>query len=288
YTDSDLAVLAFRRCIVLTSIDPGAMRGDVGDRALVVDLERIDDGHRRTEADLERLYAEARPRLLAGLYSAAARTLAALPDVKLDRLPRMADFARVLAALDRACPELTGGRALELFIGQRDRIAGDVVDSDAVAAAVARLMDEHGEWTGTAAELLALLTPKGQDGNPRPPRGWPASARGMAGHLRRVTPALRATGIAVDHARAPGGKRERQYTIRKTAAATVPTVPTDPTPDNSGVSGGTVAGTVDHVAPDLWPDRPEKSPLKQAERDDRDGSLPPYSDAGGWAVEGTI
>ena len=41
YTDSDLAVLAFKRCIVLTSIDHGALRGDLGDRLLLVDLERI-------------------------------------------------------------------------------------------------------------------------------------------------------------------------------------------------------------------------------------------------------
>ena len=34
-------------------------------------------------------------------------------------MPRMADFARVLAALDTACPELTGGSALDLFSGQR-------------------------------------------------------------------------------------------------------------------------------------------------------------------------
>ena len=141
YTDSDLAVLAFRRCIVLTSIDAGAMRGDLGDRLMLVDLEGIPEERRRTEAELDATYESARPRLLAGLLSAVSRTLAALPDVKLDAMPRMADFGRVLAALDTACPELTGGRALDLYMGQRERIAGDVVDADPVASAVLQLME---------------------------------------------------------------------------------------------------------------------------------------------------
>ena len=111
YTDSDLAVLTFKRCIILTSIDPGAMQGDLGDRLLLVDLERIGDESRRTEGELEAAYRDLRPRLLGGLLTAVARTLAALPAVRLRAMPRMADFAKVLAALDAACPELTGGRA---------------------------------------------------------------------------------------------------------------------------------------------------------------------------------
>ena len=119
YTDADLAVLAFRRCIVLTSIDAGALRGDLGDRLLMADLELITDDRRRTEAGLMEAYAEMRPRLLGALLSATVRTLSKLPDVVLATLPRMADFARILAAVDLACPELTGGRAMELFAGQR-------------------------------------------------------------------------------------------------------------------------------------------------------------------------
>lgn len=68
-------------------------------------------------------YQSIRPKLLGALLSALARMLVVLPAVKLAKLPRMADFARVLAALDQACPELTGGRALALFAGQRTRIA---------------------------------------------------------------------------------------------------------------------------------------------------------------------
>ena len=224
YTDSDLAVLAFRRCVMLTSIDAGALRGDLGDRLLLVDLERIDDGHRRTKSELNERYDDLRPMLFAGLLDAVSRTLAVLPDVELDSLPRMADFARVLAALDKACPELTGGGALELFVGQRKRIATDVVDGDPVAAAIVALMENREEWQGTASELLTAITPKGNDGNPRPPRGWPGSPRGMAAQLKKVTPALRVVGIDVQHDRASDRNRTRRYILRKMGDSTVRTV----------------------------------------------------------------
>lgn len=202
YSDNDLAVLSFRRCIIITSIDPGAMRGDLGDRLVLVDLERIPDDHRRTEAELEAAYQAARPRLLGALLSAASRTLAALPSVQLPTMPRMADFARVLAALDAACPELTGGRAFALFNAQRQRIAGEVVESDIVAAAVVRMIEARGQWSGTARDLLEVLTPQPL------PRGWPASPRGLSGHLRRVVPALRGVGIEViiPQTRTSGGR----------------------------------------------------------------------------------
>jgi hypothetical protein len=184
FTDAELAVLNFKRCVMLTSIDPGALRGDLGDRLLLADLERISEEARRTEADLDASYREMHPRLLGALYSATARTLAALPNVKLEKMPRMADFARVIAALDDACPELTGGHAVALFSGQRLRIDEDVVEGDAVASAVVNFVERVGTWEGPAGDLYKQLTP-----DPRP-KGWPTSARGLSGHLRRYRPAL--------------------------------------------------------------------------------------------------
>jgi hypothetical protein len=217
YTDGDLAVVSFRRVVLLTSIDPGALRADLGDRLLLVDLERIEDGKRQTEADLDRAYALARPQLLGGLLDALADVLSRLPHVALRELPRMADFARVLAALDDV--DGADGRAFSAYVAQRGRIAADVVDADPVAAAVLKLVEDAGCWQGTAGELLQEIAPD------RPPHGWPATPRAMAGRLSRLTPALRAIGIEIEYDRV-GHARSRQYTIRRTAQSTVRTVRT--------------------------------------------------------------
>jgi hypothetical protein len=223
YTDSELAVLSFRRCIIITSIDAGAMRGDLGDRLLLVRLERIADDKRRTEADVDAAYSAARPRLFGALLTALSRTLAALPDVRLTSMPRMADFARVLSALDTACPEITGGNALKLFAAQRQVIASEVVEADAVAAAIVRLMESRSDdWTGTASDLLTATTPQ------QPPRGWPANARALVGRLRRVRPALLAVGVCHE----PPLATDKSRTHRIERVGERPPTPPEP-PDNS-------------------------------------------------------
>ena len=101
----------------------------------------------------------------------------------------MADFARVLAALDH----VTGTATLAAY-GQASRdITDAVLDADALACALLAHLGHHDRgWTGTAAQLLDLLTP-----DPAP-RGFPRSPRALSGQIRRLAPSLRAAGIDVE------------------------------------------------------------------------------------------
>jgi hypothetical protein len=190
YTDAELSVIAFRRCVILTSIDPGALRGDLGDRILLLNLEPIDDGNRRPESELRRRYEEIRPRALGGLLDLVAQVLRSLPGVRPDSLPRMADFGRILFALD----SIRGTRAFDRYIEQRTSISEIVVESDQVAEALKRLLArEHGSWYGTAGDLLRDL----QSVAPEHRYGWPPTPRGLAGRLRRLAPALQSVGVLV-------------------------------------------------------------------------------------------
>jgi hypothetical protein len=190
YSDSDLTVLAFRRVIILNSIDPGALRGDLGERLLLADLEPIPEAERRTEAELNALFSERRSRIFGALLDAVAAVLAELPKVRPDHLPRMADFGCVLAAADAA--GITAG-AFSRFLAQQGRIAQEVVDADPFGAALVEFMRKEDEWQGTASDLLAKLLP---ENDKKPPAGWP-KRNGVKGRLKRLTPALAVQGIIV-------------------------------------------------------------------------------------------
>jgi hypothetical protein len=266
YTDADLTVLAFRRVVILTSIDAGAMRGDLGDRLLLADLGRIKEGDRKAEADLDRAYASARPRLLGGLLDTLADVLARLPDIPVRNLPRMADFARVLAAVD----EGSGGRALDLYRAQTGRIAGEILESDPVAVAVLGLLDKAGgQWGGTTTELLQAIMP-----GDKFPRGWPESVQGLAGRLKRLTPALRADGVEVERDRA-GHNRARRLTLRRTAESIVRTVRNDAEGENPGLPCGRSADDADGCGrsgpADCPPDAAQSTDVASG-ADDADGS----------------
>ena len=269
YTDGELAVLAFRRVVALTSIDAGVLRGDLGDRLALVDLEPIPSHLRRTESELEAAFVERRPSIFGALLDLVADVLAELPNVKLARLPRMADFTCVLAAMDR----VAGTNAVPLYLAQTDRIAADVLEADPVGAAIVASV-AAGEWTGTPTELLDRIRPE------RPDRNWPSNPRALSGRLTRLRPTLRTAGIQVDRWREAGGDRRRMIRlVRSTVDSTVPTVPSVPNGDQCSPDAGTV------TEPDRPENRPAVNTVLLGTRDGRDGRDGEFSVPAGVVIE---
>ena len=120
---------------------------------------------RRSEAELWREFERARPAILGALLDAAAHGLRTLPRVRLDRLPRMADFAIWATACETAL--LASGTFVRCYEANRRASIEDVVDADPVAACVREIMAERSTWTGTAADLLRVGAGRSSDGRVR-------------------------------------------------------------------------------------------------------------------------
>ncbi|MDT0378551.1 ATP-binding protein [Streptomyces sp. DSM 42041] len=222
YTDDDVVVLEFRRVLAMTTIDAGALAGDLAERLLMLDLQLIGEDRRRTEEELDQAFAAARPAVLGALCDLLASVLAVLPTVRLSTMPRMADFARVLAAVDH----VQGWDTLGSYLATSENVASDALEGDPFGAAVAALVEQAGTWQGTAAQLLEQLTPT--DG-PRP-QGWPKDATRAGGKVKRLAPLLRSVGIAVDDTQRSGGKhRHRLYVLTRTDPGTPAASDTEPT-----------------------------------------------------------
>ena len=153
-------MIAFRRIPLINGIDVGALRGDLADRLVHLGLERIPDSARRREQEMAAHWHHTHPRVLGALLDLAVHVLAVLPTVELDSSPRMADFARVLAAVDRVC----GTDGLATYLGLRAELAEDTAGSDPVLMALRSSV--LGEFVGTAAELVALIRPYDEHGQP--------------------------------------------------------------------------------------------------------------------------
>ncbi|MEV8308970.1 ATP-binding protein [Streptomyces flavidovirens] len=190
YTDDDVVVLSFRRVLAMTTIDAGALAGDLAERLLMLDLQLISEDRRRTEEELDAAFASVRPSVLGALFDLLAAVIAVLPGVRLDSMPRMADFARVLAAID----QVQEWHTLDDYLAASATVAGDALEGDPFGAAVANLVDEVGTWRGTAAQLLEQLP---LPGGIRP-QGWPKDATRAGGRIKRLAPLLRSIGVAVD------------------------------------------------------------------------------------------
>lgn len=190
YSDGDLHVLAFRRVVLMNGIDIGGVQDDLADRLVTILLDRIPDSARKLDEQVTADWAAQHPRALGALLDLLASVLGVLPTVSLPEKPRMADYARVLAAVDRV-QQTTG---LQTYLGLRTELAEEALSNDPVLPEVARAVTE--EWTGTAAQLLDAITPA--DEKWRAPKGWPARPRDLTTVLKRRAPSLRRLGWTVE------------------------------------------------------------------------------------------
>ncbi|GAA3501115.1 ATP-binding protein [Streptomyces prasinosporus] len=190
YTDDDVVVLTFKRVLAMTTIDAGALAGDLAERVLLLDLQLIDSRRRRSEEELDATFEAVRPAVLGALFDVLACALAVLPAVRLEAMPRMADFARVLAAVDQT----QGWNTLGDYLATSANVATDALEGDPFAMAIAALVDQAGTWQGTAGQLLDTLPVPG----PVRPPNWPKDATRAGGRVKRLAPLLRSIGITVD------------------------------------------------------------------------------------------
>jgi hypothetical protein len=202
YTDSDVAVLAYRRVVALTGIDLGPINGDLADRLLNIEPPRIQKDGRATEQEVEARWVAAHPAVLGALLDLTSGVLRVLPSVRRTELPRMADYARILLAVD----QLLGTCGYQRYGQQTGNIAENVADSDSVIIRVREMITTR--WEGSAQELLDKITPD------RPPRDWPTTPQGMGGRLSRAAPTLRELDWLVEQDRTG---RSRTWTLQPPA-----------------------------------------------------------------------
>ncbi|MFF3454282.1 ATP-binding protein [Streptomyces sp. NPDC002730] len=245
YTDDDVVVLEFRRVLAMTTIDAGALAGDLAERLLTIELHTIPDRNRREEAELDRSYRDAHAGILASLFDLLAKVLQVLPQVQLTHRPRMADFARVLAAVDH----VTGWDTQGSYRATAADAVADVLEGEPFARAVVDLVRAAGPAgvCMTAADILGkIATPE------KLPRKWPKDATRAGGQLKRLAPALRAIGFDVDDTqREAEGNRSRLYRITSVESHRIsaPGAPAAPGTiadlyERSGAGAGASARTV--------------------------------------------
>jgi hypothetical protein len=214
YSDSDETLFDAMRPIVLTGIEDFVIRGDLADRAIFLWLGPIPEERRRPEKELLVAFAAAAPRILGALLGAVAHGLRMLPQTRLARLPRMADFAIWAASCEGSL--WAPGTFASAYDRNRTEANETVIEADTVALAVRALVPPGAEWSGTATVLLAALAEKAGEAAARA-KSWPATPRALSGRLRRAAPNLRRVGIALTFDR-EGQVRNRTITITTTSS----------------------------------------------------------------------
>ena len=102
YSDDEETLIHVARPLILNGIGGIVTRPDLMDRAIVVDLASIPEDLRRPEDEFYASLQAARPRLLGALLAAVSTAFAREDQIKIKRLPRMADATRWITAAEGA------------------------------------------------------------------------------------------------------------------------------------------------------------------------------------------
>lgn len=191
YADAAETLFEATRPILINGIADVATRSDLIDRCIFVETKLIGEHERRTEAAIWAAWEAMYPRILGAILTGAATALANQDGVKLDELPRMADFAVWATAAEQGLG-LEPGAVLGAFKRNRADAHNIILDASPVGAAVLRLAAIQARWEGTPAALLQTLTGLTEE----TARGsLPKHPKGLSDALRRIAPNLRAVGV---------------------------------------------------------------------------------------------
>jgi hypothetical protein len=282
YTDQDEMLFDAVRPVILNGIEDIVTRPDLADRAVFLTLEPIPEERRRPEAELWAAFEAERPRILGVLLDAVVQGLKRLPGTRMEKLPRMADFALWATACETAL--WPAGTFWSAYCGNRDEAVEGVIDADPIASAVRAVMATRTEWTGTASDLLGALVEVAGERVAKS-KTWPDSPRALAGRLRRAATFLRKIGIEI------GFEREGRA---RTRTILIATTPSHAAPENSGArpsaSSAPSASAPKFNAANGFAAPPLRTVANDADGSDRDGTstvrVNPLKTKAGTAADG--
>ena len=194
HTDDEEVVIEASRPVILTGIENPAVRGDLEDRSIGIRLSRIADADRRTEAELLGDFDQARPIIFGALLDGLAEGLRQYDNVRLEQLPRMADFCRWAVACEGAY--WAPGTFVSAYGDAQAAGTEDVLEASSIGPALRQFLEGCPTFDGTATELLGHLNACLPEGASQ--RSWPSNGAGMGKRLTRLAPSLRKLGYIVE------------------------------------------------------------------------------------------
>lgn len=224
YENREQELFDAMRPVILNGISDVATRPDLLDRSIILTLPPIPEENRRPESKVWEQFEQDRPTILGALLDAISVALRELPGTKLDSMPRMADFAIWATAAESAFG-WEPGTFMDAYAGNREEANDLALETDPVAGAVLKLLEEKDEWTGNATELWKVLGEQ-VDEQVKQTRAWPTAPQTLTNRLRRLAPALRRIGIEYLEER-KGHKRTRTKTLRQIPVKERPRRPQD-------------------------------------------------------------
>ena len=144
YTNDEEVVIEASRPVILTGIENPSVRGDLAERSITIRLAPIADADRRTESELMSTFEEAAPIIFGALLDGLSEGLRRFDEVRLEQLPRMADFCEWAVACESAY--WPSGTFMAVYGDAQASATEDVLEASPVGQKLREWLEENANF----------------------------------------------------------------------------------------------------------------------------------------------
>jgi len=244
YQNEEETFLPALRPIILNGIGNFANRSDLIDRSIPIELEPISADKRVAEREFFANLEKKRPAIFTGLIQAVSEALKNIDNVKLEKLPRLADFAQWATAAELALG-MKSGDFMRAYAESRDSVHSVVIEGSAVGEVIREYCFERGGFDECLLLKDLLEKLRNAAGERSSQKSFPKSSKGLRNELQRINPNLRELGIEIAFLgkSGPSASRGASVRIKYRGAETSLTSPTS-LPAETFIDDGDDAGYV--------------------------------------------
>lgn len=202
--DSDF-IYKFKRCIGINGINLATTKADFLDRALIIEVKRIEKEKRKKEDELFMEFERLKPFVLGFIFDILVKTLIYRKEHKGEKIlkngyPRMADFAEWSEVISR-CLGYQDNEFLNAYYENIYNQNDEIIESSPVAEAIVLYMNEleREYWEGTPTRLYKTLTDVIDQIKPDLKRSnvWPKASNTLTSMINDVAHNLKEKSIEV-------------------------------------------------------------------------------------------
>jgi hypothetical protein len=213
YENDEDVIYKLKKCIGINGINLVSTKPDLLDRSILIELERISESNRMQDSKIEEEFQNDLPKILGGIFDVLSKTIKNKKNIKLQELPRMADFALWGCAI----AEALGFTKEEFISAYKENIENQketVLNDNIIAIAIMSFMNSRNwdKWEGTSSDLLSELTNHISE-QTRRDRLWPKGPSVLSRALNTLKTTFEERGVRITNSVT---NKSRVITIEKT------------------------------------------------------------------------
>lgn len=209
YTDDDEKLFELCRPVMMNGIEDIATRPDLADRSVIISLPVI-RGQYRTEQAVWTGFNSDKAQLFGFLLDCVVSALQYEDSIRLDEMPRMADFVVWCSAAEKAMGVDQGAFKAAVERNQDEAILNALsLNPIVLALRVFLTQESQNQWEGTMSDLLQKLNDVYVNKYGMP-NTWPKNPMALSHQLNRLKPQLNKIGIGYETLQRSGDMRLKQ------------------------------------------------------------------------------